>query len=147
MGLGGCGGRSHDVEERLIRCFDPVSAIDHSTAGGAGMRHKANFAAARNWYYRSSANLAHDCNPGLALTQNRPRPPQNYGLRSGGSGGSSRINVMVTRRLAGSVGSSGNSGWASALPETEKMCEAGSPSRSRIWRTTLARSAERSNAP
>src|SRR5438128_3519125 len=46
--------------ERLIRCFDPVSASDHSTAGGARMRHKANFAVPRNWYYRSSAKLQHD---------------------------------------------------------------------------------------
>jgi hypothetical protein len=33
-----------------------------------------------------------------------------YGLMSGGSGGSSRINVMVTRRFADNEGSSGNSG-------------------------------------
>jgi hypothetical protein len=44
--------------------------------------------------------------------------PARYGFRFGGSGGFSRINVMVTRRFAGSVGSSGNSGWLSALPET-----------------------------
>src|SRR4051812_219047 len=70
-----------------------------------------------------------------------------YGFRSGGSGGASRINVMVTRRLAGSVGSSGNSGWLSALPATAKMWDGGKPSRSRIWRTALERSAERSKAP
>src|SRR5580704_2715115 len=71
----------------------------------------------------------------------------NYGLSPGGSGGSSRISVMVTRRLADSEGSSGNSGWLSAFPETAKICEDGSPSRSRIWRTAFARSADRSNAP
>src|SRR5215216_7066709 len=70
-----------------------------------------------------------------------------YGFRFGGSGGFSRINVMVTRRFAGNVGSSGNNGWLSALPPTAKMWDDGSPSRSRIWRTTLARSADRSNAP
>src|SRR6187402_884187 len=70
-----------------------------------------------------------------------------YGFRLGGSGGFSRINVMVTRRFAGNVGSSGNKGWLSALPPTAKIWDAGSPSRSRIWRTTLARSADRSNAP
>jgi len=41
-----------------------------------------------------------------------------YGFKSGGSGGSSRIRVMVTRRFADNEGSSGNSGWVSALPET-----------------------------
>ena len=55
--------------------------------------------------------------------------------------------VMVTRRFADSVGSSGNNGWLSAFPETAKMWEDGTPSHSRIWRTALARSAERSNAP
>src|SRR6058998_2240080 len=73
--------------------------------------------------------------------------PTDYGFRFGGSGGFSRINVMVTRRFAGNVGSSGNNGWLSALPPTAKMWDAGSPSRSRIWRTALARSADRSNAP
>src|SRR6202167_4995417 len=86
-------------------------------------------------------------NPGL-----RPEPPagpgrRNYGFRSGGSAGSSRISVMVTRRLGDSEGSSGNTGWVSAFPETAKMWADGSPSRSRICRTALARSAERSNAP
>src|SRR6187399_3639816 len=72
---------------------------------------------------------------------------RDYGFRPGGNGGSSRISVMVTRRLADNVGSSGNSGWLSALPETAKMWEDGTPSHSRIWRTALARSAERSKAP
>jgi hypothetical protein len=39
-----------------------------------------------------------------------------YGLKPTGSGGASRISVMVTRRLAAICGSSGNSGWLSALP-------------------------------
>ena len=43
-----------------------------------------------------------------------------YGFKSGGSGGLSRIRVIVTRRLAESEGSSGNSGWVSALPTTLK---------------------------
>ncbi len=64
--------------------------------------------------------------------------------RRRGSAGLSRISVMVTRRLAAIDGSSGNSGWLSALPVTAKMCEPGSPSRSRIWRTELARSDDRS---
>ena len=54
---------------------------------------------------------------------------------------------VAARRLADSEGSSGNSGWLSALPETAKIWAGGSPSRSRIWRTALARSADRSNAP
>src|SRR5689334_18654912 len=70
-----------------------------------------------------------------------------YGFKSGGSGGLSRIRVMVTRRLAESEGSSGNSGWVSAFPTTLKICELGSPWRSRMRRTTLARSADSSNAP
>ncbi len=44
---------------------------------------------------------------------------RDQGFSPGGSGGGSRIKVMVTRRLAASVGSSGNSGWLSARPDTE----------------------------
>jgi hypothetical protein len=47
--------------------------------------------------------------------------PTYYGFRFGGNGGFSRINVMVTRRFAGNVGSSGNKGWLSALPPTAKI--------------------------
>src|SRR5689334_22540969 len=118
--------------KRLIRCFDPASCGDNSTAVRAGMRHKADFAPPRNWYYRIGVELKHYRNYARCLGSKPAFSAENYGFRSGGSGGSSRIKVMVTRRLAGSVGSSGNSGWVSALPETEKMCEAGSPSRSRI---------------
>ena len=42
------------VGERLIRIFDPLSSADLSTVGDAGMRHKADFAGLRNWYYRSA---------------------------------------------------------------------------------------------
>src|SRR5215813_1480735 len=48
-----------------------------------------------------------------------------YGFKLGGSGGSSRISVIVTRRLAAREGSSGNSGWVSALPDTAKICDGG----------------------
>ena len=34
---------------------------------------------------------------------------------------------MVTRRFAASVGSSGNNGWLSALPDTENTWEVGKP--------------------
>src|SRR4051812_42756110 len=44
-----------------------------------------------------------------------------YGLSPGGSGGSSRIKVIVTRRFAAKVGSSGNNGCVSAFPDTPKM--------------------------
>ena len=39
-------------------------------------------------------------------------------LKSGGSGGSSRIKVMVTRRLGAIDGLSGNNGSVSAFPAT-----------------------------
>src|SRR6185437_804662 len=87
------------------------------------------------------AGNAASCDIGNMVTR------RNYGLRSGGIGGSSRISVIVTRRFDDSEGSSGNSGWVSALPVTAKMWADGRPSRSRIWRTALARSADRSNAP
>jgi len=48
-------------------------------------------------------------------------PVEPQGFKLGGSGGSSRISVIVTRRLAASDGSSGNSGWLSALPDTAKI--------------------------
>ena len=69
-----------------------------------------------------------------------------YGFRLGGNGGSSRISVIVTLRLAASEGSSGNNGNVSALPDTAKTWLDGKPSRSRIWRIALARSADRSKA-
>ena len=66
---------------------------------------------------------------------------------SGGTGGASRINVMVTRRLVAIEGSSGNSGWVSAFPTTLKMWALGTPSASIIRRTALARSADSSHGP
>ena len=59
-------------------------------------------------------------------------PTGGHGLKPVGSGGASRISVMVTRRLAAICGSSGNSGWLSAFPEIAKMCDPDRPSSSRI---------------
>ena len=43
----------------------------------------------------------------------------------GGSGDASCTKVIVTRRLAATNGSSGNSGWVSARPATMKKLAAG----------------------
>src|SRR5262249_59302308 len=60
-----------------------------------------------------------------------------YGLMSGGTGGASRIKVMVTRRLVAIEGSSGNSGWVSAFSTTLEKWAGGTPSGSQIPRTAL----------
>ena len=64
-----------------------------------------------------------------------------------GIGGASFISVIVTRRLDAIYGSSGNSGWVSALPATMKKCVVGTPSASSCLRIALARSAESSHGP
>src|SRR4051812_21030509 len=71
----------------------------------------------------------------------------NHGFRLTGIGGASRISVIVTRRLAATKGSSGNSGCVSARPATMKKLDVGTPSSSRILRTELARSADSSHGP
>ena len=55
---------------------------------------------------RQPSNVAAENNPG------------DQGFRLTGIGGASRISVMVTRRLAATKGSSGNSGCVSARPAT-----------------------------
>ena len=63
------------------------------------------------------AGCSREATPPAAVIQWYNSSAMAYGFRSGGSAGSSRISVMVTRRFAASEGSSGNSGWVSALPE------------------------------
>src|SRR6185437_433118 len=63
---------------------------------------------------------------------NLPRFNANQGVKFSGSGGSSRISVMVTRRFGDIYGSSGNRGSVSALPPTMKTLPDGTPSASRI---------------
>jgi len=55
---------------------------------------------------------------GLGSQGNYRNPLKHHGLKSIGSGGSSRISVIVTRLLAAMNGSSGNSGCVSARPDT-----------------------------
>src|ERR1700735_1211185 len=57
----------------------------------------------------------------LSHSSSRAGGCRHQGFRSGGTGGASRIKVMVTRRLAAIKGSSGNNGSVSALPATSKI--------------------------
>ena len=64
--------------------------------------------------------------PALRLDWSRPLPQTLiYGCKSGGTGGASRIRVMVTRRFAAIDGSSGKMGSVSALPATLEMFSEG----------------------
>src|SRR4249920_2384067 len=73
--------------------------------------------------------------------------PPAQGLKFSGRGGSSFINVIVTRRFGDMEGSSGNKGSVSALPATIKILPGGTPSASRICRRAFARSADNSHGP
>ena len=64
--------------------------------------------------------------PAAARGAARPSPQTPiYGCKSGGTGGASRIRVMVTRRFAAIDGSSGKMGSVSALPATLEMFSEG----------------------
>jgi len=108
MGFGGCDADSHDKENTLTVDLIPA-AIDafrvacqssnHSTGAGRDLAESKSFATMVWRYYSRLVRL---------------------GFRPGGSGGSSRINVIVTRRFAGNVGSSGNSGWLSPCRKRQR---------------------------